>query len=81
MLSLADRPSLEAAWGAEPLTGAAEGIVAGVECQWGAEVEKKSLVRAECQCDGAGQKQWRTQRRSWAEGRSDVRTVVWAPKK
>lgn len=49
MLSLADRPSLaeEPAWlGAEPLTGAAEGIVAGVVCQLrGEKVGGKGLRR------------------------------------
>ena len=51
MLSLADRPSLVEvpAWlGAEPLTGAAEGIVAGVVCQLELRF-KESLTRQEGQ--------------------------------
>ena len=49
MLSLADTPSLVVpAWlGAEPLTGAAEGIVAG---RVSIEVRvKESLIRGQCQ--------------------------------
>lgn len=62
MLSLADRPSLEvAAWlGAEPLTGAAEGIVAGLVQLKGQKTGRRGLMRVYCQCGRAGDAEART---------------------